>query len=253
MINRGSFEPAYLQLIHILRDQISQGIFRPGDRLPSESQLCKQYEVSPMTVRRVINALIEQGVVRTTQGKGTFVRPLQLSTVTFGLEQFQRLLTEGAGTQVRILEARIVKADERIAQKLNIPAGTRTIHIRRLLSQSAERLIHHHEHLIYDPHRPVVESEMEVAALHGLFSGGEVTDLKWGALTVSAAILSEEEAVILGATPGSPVFHLEHIFHDYDDKPVSWGIFVCRGDRFAFTATVGHFDGSSTSAATGGR
>jgi DNA-binding GntR family transcriptional regulator len=36
---------------------------RPGDQLPSESQLCDRYGVSPMTVRRAMNILIDQGVV----------------------------------------------------------------------------------------------------------------------------------------------------------------------------------------------
>jgi DNA-binding GntR family transcriptional regulator len=239
LINRSSFEPAYSQLINILRDQVSQGVYRSGDRLPSESQLCKQYNVSPMTVRRAINALIEQGVVSTVQGSGTFVKPLQLSTVTFGLDQFHALFTQEADTQIKILHVRIAKADASVADRLGIATGSRTIHIRRVLSRNEEPWIYHREYLIYDPHRPVVEAEMEVASLHGLFSGGQASGLKWGSLSVSAAVLSEEEARVLQTSPGSPAFLLEHLFYDYNDKPISWGGFICRGDRFSFSATVG--------------
>ena len=62
-IDRNSYEPAYAQLVRILQGQIAAGMFRPGDRLPSEAQLCERYSVSPMTVRRVINILVDQGVV----------------------------------------------------------------------------------------------------------------------------------------------------------------------------------------------
>jgi len=46
-IDRRSYEPAYAQLVNILRQQIATGTLRPGDQLPSESQLCKLYRVSP--------------------------------------------------------------------------------------------------------------------------------------------------------------------------------------------------------------
>ena len=72
-IDRESYEPAYAQLVRILIGQIAAGEFRPGDRLPSEAQLCERYAVSPMTVRRVINILADQGLVTAERGRGTFV------------------------------------------------------------------------------------------------------------------------------------------------------------------------------------
>jgi GntR family transcriptional regulator len=247
-IDRKAYEPAYLQLINIIRDQISRGIYRSGDRLPSESKLCRLYQVSPMTVRRAINVLIEQGVVSTAQGRGTFVSPLQLSKVSFGLDEFHALFTEAAATQIKILEASIVKADQTVAAKLHIPLHSRTIHIRRLLSKEGEPWIYHREYLIYDPRRPVVEAEMKIASLAGLFSGGSDSDLKWGKLSVSAAVLQEADAALLQVEPAGPAFHLEHIFLDYANQPVSWGVFLCRGDKFLFSATVGLFGDSATDA-----
>ena len=73
-IDRGSYEPAYVQLVNSLRHSMAAGLLRPGDQLPSEAQLCSRYEVSPMTVRRAINILVDQGIVVTEQGRGTFVR-----------------------------------------------------------------------------------------------------------------------------------------------------------------------------------
>ena len=83
-IDRTASEPAYAQLAFILRSQIASGMFRPGDQLPSEAQLCRRYDVSPMTVRRSINLLSDQGVVNTAQGRGTFVKPLQLGQFRLG-------------------------------------------------------------------------------------------------------------------------------------------------------------------------
>jgi len=74
LIDRTAYEPVYVQLVNILRRQVASGVLRPGDQLPSEAQLCRRYSVSPMTVRRAINILVDQGVVTAEQGRGTFIR-----------------------------------------------------------------------------------------------------------------------------------------------------------------------------------
>jgi GntR family transcriptional regulator len=43
----------------------------------------------------------------------------------------------------------------------------------------------------------------------------------------------------LNSEQGAAAFRLEHTFVDFDDRPVSWGWFICPGDRLRFTATVG--------------
>jgi DNA-binding GntR family transcriptional regulator len=238
-IDRKSYEPAYAQLVRILLRQIAAGIFRPGDRLPSEAQLCERYGVSPMTVRRVVNILADQGVVTTERGRGTFVKLLELSTATFDLGRLQQLFRNGDQSTVKLLEARITLATERTARKLAIKVGDRTVFIRRLIFQGEEPMLLHREHVIYDPSRPIVEAEMEATALRGLFSGGGGSDLKRGDLTIDATVLTEEEATLLHSKVGIPAFRLEHIFYDFDDQPVSWGWFICSGDRLRFTATIG--------------
>ena len=238
-IDRSSYEPAYAQLVHILLGQIAAGAFRPGDRLPSEAQLCEWHGVSPMTVRRAINILADRGVVIAEQGRGTFVKPLELGTATFGLERLQDLFRSGGKSRVELSEVGIALAVKRTARKLAISVGDRNVYIRRLIFQGEEPVLLHREHLIYDPTRPIIEAEMEVTALRGLFSGGGGTDLKRGDLTIDATVLTEAEASLLRSEAGTPAFRLEHIFYDFDDRPVSWGYFICAGDRLHFTATMG--------------
>jgi GntR family transcriptional regulator len=238
-INRNSHEPAYAQLVRILTGQVAAGVFRPGDRLPSEAQLCERYGVSPMTVRRVVNILADQGIVVAERGRGTFVKPLELGTATFGLERLRDLFRDGGQSSVKLLEARIVPASEQSARKLAIEPGQRTVFIRRLISQDEDPVLLHQEHVVYDPTRPVIESEMEVTALHGLFSGGGGSDLKCGDLTIEATTLTGEEAVLLRSSTGAPAFRLQHVFYDFGHRPVSWGWFICSGERLHFTATIG--------------
>jgi DNA-binding GntR family transcriptional regulator len=238
-IDRESFQPAYLQLANILRDQIAEGTYRPGSQLPSESMLCERYGVSPMTVRRTIKILLDQGVVTTIKGSGTFVQPIALGAGTFRLDELQGLFRGNDETKVKLLEVRIVRADEPATAKLAVALAERIILIRRILIQKGTPLIYHQEFMIYDPKRPIVEAEMEVTSLYGLFSGRGRTDLKRGDLAIEAVVLDTEQARLLEVPEMLPAFCLEHLFYDFDDRPVSWGKFICRGDRLRFTTTVG--------------
>jgi len=237
-IDRTSFEPPYHQLASILRRQIATGDLRAYDRLPSEVQLCERYGVSPMTVRRAINILLDQGLVSTAQGRGTFVRPLLLSTATFDLKELEDLFRDER-TAVAILQAHTVPADERIARRLPVAPGDKVIYMRRLLSLAGEPVVYHREYVVCDAERPVVEAELEVTTLRGLFEGSGQTGLKRGELSIEATILNEEEAALLKTAVGMAAFNIEHVFYDFADLPVSWGWFICRGDRLRFRTAVG--------------
>ena len=52
-------------------------------------------------------------------------------------------------------------------------------------------------------------------------------------------MLTEDEARLLKAPVAAAAFRLEHLFYDFDEQPVSWGWFICPGDRLRFTTTVG--------------
>ena len=241
-IDREAYEPAYAQLANILRRQIANGYFRPGDQLPSEAQLCRTYGISPMTVRRSINLLSDQGVVNTAQGKGTFVKPLELGTAVFDLYELQALFEE-ADTAVKLLEVRVVAADERTARKLCITEGNKIIYIRRLLTKCGEPIFYHRAYLVYDPTRPIVEAEMDVTSLRGLFSNTVNQSLKRGQLTIEATLMNAEEANILQAQLPAAAFYLEHLFYDFEERPLSWGWFIFRSDRLRFSTQIGIQEG----------
>lgn len=238
-IDRSSYEPAYAQLVNILRQSMAAGIMRPGDQLPSEAQLCERYGVSPMTVRRAINVLVDQGIVIAEQGRGTFVKPIAMGEATFHLKKLQNLLNDTEHTTVNVLEARIVSADERVSRKLGIKVGQRTIYIRRILRTDNLPALYHQEYLIYDPTRPIVEAELEVTALQRLFSGAGETILKRGDISLEATLLDEAEACLLQVEQPMAAFCFEHLFYDFDDKPISWGWFIGRNDLLRFTTQVG--------------
>lgn len=238
-INRDAYEPVYAQLTKILRNSMAAGILRPGDQLPSEAQICERYNVSPMTVRRAINALADQGVVVTEQGRGTFVKSLAMGEAVFDLKGLQSFFNDSKHTTVSILEASIIKADERAARKLEINVNQRMVYIRRILRSDGLPTLYHREYLIYDPLRPIVESELEVTSLQHLFNGTGTSILKRGEVSMEATLLNDEEARLLKTAQPMAAFCFEHLFYDFNDKPISWGWFIARADFMRFTTQVG--------------
>jgi len=65
--------PQYRQLYEILRKQIVEGIYKPGDLLPSENNLCVQYSITRPTVRHALDNMLNEGMIRKHKGKGSIV------------------------------------------------------------------------------------------------------------------------------------------------------------------------------------
>ena len=72
-LNQDEMTPLYVQLMSEIEKDINSGIYKPGDRIMTESELAKTYGVSLITVRKAMGSLMEKGLVVRKQGKGTFV------------------------------------------------------------------------------------------------------------------------------------------------------------------------------------
>ena len=73
MIDKSSPIPVYYQLKNDLISKISEGVWKPGDCISSERELCDIYGVSRMTIRQAIGELVQEGILLRIKGKGTFV------------------------------------------------------------------------------------------------------------------------------------------------------------------------------------
>ena len=65
--------PHYRKLYELLRKQIVDGIFKEGDLLPSENDLCSQHGLTRPTVRHALDSLLNEGLIKKHKGKGSIV------------------------------------------------------------------------------------------------------------------------------------------------------------------------------------
>ena len=175
-----------------------------------------------MTVRRAIGELVREDVVVTEHGRGTFVKPPQLAAATFDLDDLMRYLAS-PDIEARILEARVVSAGPRVAEKLAVAEGDRVISIKRLLLRGEEPVFYHRESLVFDPTRPLVEAELATTALRDLFEGASGPAPSTGGSPSTPPPSPRTEAAHLVDGPGTPAWVLEHLFYDFDDRPRAGG------------------------------
>ena len=81
MIDKSSRLPLYYQLMDIIIEMIERENLKENDKLPSERELCKEYNVSRSTVRQAIQELEKEGYIYRMHGKGTFVSPKNLNKI----------------------------------------------------------------------------------------------------------------------------------------------------------------------------
>src|SRR5256885_12901321 len=117
--------PLYHQTAEILRSRIVQNVWKQGDRLPSESQLCEEFGVSSITMRRAVATLVAEGLLVRLQGKGTFVSsdhaivqgPPQLTSFT------EDMRLRGWRSRARVTAFRTERAPAALATRLGLAAG----------------------------------------------------------------------------------------------------------------------------------
>ncbi len=149
-LNKNSPIPLWEQLNQVLIEKI-QKEWEPGDKIPSENELSKDYELSRMTVRAVLTRLVEHGLLYRVPGKGTFVAEKKNIITPLPFMGIREQL-EGQGVQINttVLRNERVQLTERVANILNVPVGSEVHLVERLRYIGDETLSAHRSYLKLD-------------------------------------------------------------------------------------------------------
>jgi GntR family transcriptional regulator len=132
-IDHKNLQPLYKQLYQVILNDIKNGAFHPGDKLPNEDTLQEKFGVSRITVRKALQVLVEDEILIRIQGRGTFVTEGRFSETIFSSGSFTDIcLRMNVTPSTHILSRELQEAKQRIAKKLLIEAGEKIIYIQRL-------------------------------------------------------------------------------------------------------------------------
>lgn len=129
-----SYKPLYKQLKEKILQDISNQIYKPGDKIPSQNELAKLYDVSRVTVKQALNELIYSGILSTHKGKGTFVKDLPFDKHTNNrLDGFSESIEKiGYKAYTKVIDIASLEANKHLATKLEVEIGHPIVHIKRI-------------------------------------------------------------------------------------------------------------------------
>jgi GntR family transcriptional regulator len=217
-----TFSPLYRQI----RDRLvlcpQAGEWRPGEAIPSETELAARYGVSQGTVRKAIDALAADHLLVRRQGRGTFVASHQESRAQF---RFLRLRPdEGEPRQPtsRFLECRRLRAPVEIARALELRAGDSVVTIRRLLEFDGVPTVLEEIWLPGAPFRGLTAERLTAYSgpLYALLETEFGTRMIRASERLRAVAAGEGEAFALGVPTGTPLLLVDRVSQTYGDKPV---------------------------------
>lgn len=129
--DRGSAIPLYFQLQELLKEKIELGVWKPGQAIPPELELCETYDVSRTVVRQALAVLAQDGQITRTRGRGTFVAAPKVEQRAGGLSRL--LASANSQSEISVLDVRTHPAPKRIANQLERPAGSDVLRVMSLL------------------------------------------------------------------------------------------------------------------------
>jgi DNA-binding GntR family transcriptional regulator len=139
LINHNSDVAMYKQLTEIIKSQIESGQLKTGEKIPSEAELIKKYNVSRITVRAAISELVEDGVLVRSQGKGTFVAsPKSVYQANDHIGFTRSCILAGKTPSTKLLKAELVLPPSSIKKFLGIADDEKVIMTERLHSVDNE-------------------------------------------------------------------------------------------------------------------
>lgn len=230
--------PVWKSIALTLTDDIGQGRYDTGSKLPAEAQLAARFGVNRHTVRRALADMAEQGLVHARRGAGVFVaaRPTDYP-VGKRIRFHQNIRRAGRVPSKKVLRLEILAADPREADALRLEPGAPVVV---------------YEGLSYADDHPVALARTIFPAdrLPGLIPALEAHDSITAALRavgvedytrretrITAKLATATQALHLRISEGAPILRTTGISDDLSGVPIEFGRTWFAGDRM--TLTVG--------------
>jgi GntR family transcriptional regulator len=230
--------PLHLAVRNAIAQDIAAGLSAPGDRLPSERDLCERLNVSRLTLRKALKALVDDGLLESVPGRGWFVAGGPISEPANVLLSFSDMArARGLTPSATVLSAEVRSAGLDEAEVLMVAPGSELFEIRRLrrLDGAATSIDHSRIPLSIAPGLPDVDFGVE--SLYSVLRTHGVEPAR-AAAVVEAVPADAEHARILEVDIGTPLLSLSQVTYAQDGRPIDMGDVTYRGDRYRFRANL---------------
>ncbi len=232
-LNRSGPKPLYAQLEEILRADIREGRLVHHQAIPSENELSRLYELSRMTVRGVITRLVNEGLLYRVPGKGTFIAEPKIMTGPLSQKGIrEQLEAQGYETGTTMLDKRVERADQGIAEGLSLPVGSPVYRLERLRYANGEPLALERSYIPEELCEDFFKQDLDREPLCNILEKRYSIVATHGVETLESCQASVEEARHLKVPKGSALLLLNYTLFSQTGAPFEYTKVVFRGDRF---------------------
>lgn len=224
-----TFSPLYRQIRVLLTQALQSGEWRPGESIPSETELAHRFSVSQGTVRKAIDEMAADNLLVRKQGKGTFVathhdpraffRFLRLAPINGSIETSQSVP----------LECWRARAGQEVARTLDVEVGSQIIIVRRLLKFAGKPVVIDEIYLRGDlfPGLNLDVLKEHQGSLYSFFETRFGVRMVRAEERLRAVPADRQSAEYLDVQEDSPLLSVERVAYTYDDEPVEWRRGLC--------------------------
>lgn len=232
------YRPLYRQVYDIIINKVAEGVWRPGEAIPSEHALARELGVSQGTMRKVLDALTAEKLLVRHQGKGTFIAE---NTQERSLFRFFRMVRPGGervtptmGEQgVRVRVARV--ADQ---QKLDLAKGAKVVEINRVRLVDGKPTIR--ETIILPSILfPKIEERMPLPnTLYSLYQTDFGINIVSANEELRADLSTQEDQRLLNAPAGASILCIDRLALSLQDRKVEWRISRIYARDLTYSVTL---------------
>ena len=238
-LRQEGFVPLYHQLKEQLRAAASE--VAPGTLMPSEKQLMDYAGVSRATARKAVSDLVQEGVLVSERGRGTFTVRRRLERDPARLVGFTEAMRRlGRRTRTEVLSVEHAPAPADVAERLAIDPGAATVVIRRLRLVDEEPCMVTLTH-VSAARLPGIASRDLTTSFYELIGREYGLTPVRGKETIIAVAADRELAHLLRIPGGAPVLSSSLSTETERGTPLEYTIKHARADLYAVTvdATAG--------------
>jgi GntR family transcriptional regulator len=223
--------PQYRQIELALRDRLAA--MRPGERLPSDEELCREFGVSRMTARNAMQRLAEDGLVQRIPGRGTFAVTPPSHRFADRLMAFSREMERlGRAPRSRLLAREIRPATVEQAAALGLRPTEPVVLLRRLRLADDVPIAVETAVLVRRTADAVMAADLEGGSLHEALTRAGM-HLRGGQATITAEAATSDDVRLLDVARGSPLLVERRIIADVQGHPIEATESRYPGDRYA--------------------
>lgn len=233
--------PLYYQIVSDIKAKIEEGILAPGDKLPTENTLSKTYQVSRVTVRNALNALVETKLVERQPNRGYFVAKLRESVTSHkGFSLYDDLVAAGYTPGSKILSMTTESCGSRLASIFGCDPEDLVIVIHRIRLADQVPFAEEVNYLPSWIFEGINPWEMEAKSLIEIMETQFGVKIAYSMQTLKAKVPTKEQKEILNLTSNAPHLSIRSKVYDKSGKVVKYTKVFFRTDivEYSFVWTV---------------